>query len=315
MKERNNNERLFDFQKAFSTEEACENHLRQTRWPDGFRCPHCGHSEAWFIRTRKILDCKSCRKKVSLTAGTIFHKTRTPLVKWYQLIYRMATHKTACLSIRKMQSVLGIADYKTVWMMAHKVRKAMTSKIPGQSLAGFVLVDASFFDTAFRRKDTEGGENIKVLCAITVSSKERPFIHMTLVQKSSHKILKTFLQEIGYRSETMEGKKAFDALLEYRWQFSALLNNKMYAAYAKLFVNENVIRNKKLAEFALALFHSLPIEIHSEHNRISKKYFQPYFNEICFRYNHRYWPENLFDQLLKACLTTEPETYSDIVKR
>jgi hypothetical protein len=81
---------LLEFQKEFSTKEACAQHLREMRWPDGFRCSRCGHGEAWFIRTRNILDCKSCRVKISLTAGTIFHKTRTTLVKWYWLIPRFA---------------------------------------------------------------------------------------------------------------------------------------------------------------------------------------------------------------------------------
>ena len=74
---------LLEFQKAFATEEACAQHLKEVRWPDGFVCPRCGHGVAWFIRTRKILDCKDCRAQTSLTAGTIFHKTRTPLLKWY----------------------------------------------------------------------------------------------------------------------------------------------------------------------------------------------------------------------------------------
>ncbi len=78
---------LLKFQQEFSTEGACIEHLRKIRWPDGFKCPTCGNGDAWFIRTRKILDCKECRAKVSLTSGTIFHKTRTSLVKWYWLIY------------------------------------------------------------------------------------------------------------------------------------------------------------------------------------------------------------------------------------
>ncbi len=64
------------------------------------------------INTRNILDCKSCSAKISLTAGTIFHKTRTPLVKWYWLIYHMAMYKVG-VSISEMQRALEIRDYKT----------------------------------------------------------------------------------------------------------------------------------------------------------------------------------------------------------
>lgn len=103
---------LLDFQKAFATEEACAQHLRQMRWPDGFVCPHCGYGEAWSVRTRNILACKGCRSKISLTSGTVFHKTRTPLVKWYWLVYHMAMDKVG-VSISEIQRILDIKDYKT----------------------------------------------------------------------------------------------------------------------------------------------------------------------------------------------------------
>jgi hypothetical protein len=66
-------------------------------------------------------------KQISVTAGTIFHKTKTPLLKWFWLIFRMATSKTE-VSIAEMQRELGITDYKPIWTMAHKVRKAMADR-------------------------------------------------------------------------------------------------------------------------------------------------------------------------------------------
>jgi len=92
-------------------------HLKEMRWPEGFKCPRCGHHGAWFISTRKILDCKGCRAKITLTTGTIFRKTRTPLGKWYWLIYHMAMDKVG-VSICKIQRVLEIRYYKTAWLMA-----------------------------------------------------------------------------------------------------------------------------------------------------------------------------------------------------
>lgn len=94
---------LLDFQKEFSTEEACIQHLIAMRWPEGFVCPRCGHNEAWALRTRKVFDCKRCRAETRLMAGTIFEKTRTPLIKWYWLIYHMALDKVG----------VSVAEWKT----------------------------------------------------------------------------------------------------------------------------------------------------------------------------------------------------------
>lgn len=116
------------FQEEFRSEEDCIEWLFKTRWPNGFQCPRCGQGERyWKISTRGLYKCASCKHQVSLTAGTVFHKTRTELLKWFMLIFRMATSKTG-VSINEMKRELEINDYKTVWVMAHKVRKAMADR-------------------------------------------------------------------------------------------------------------------------------------------------------------------------------------------
>jgi hypothetical protein len=41
---------LLEFQEKFNTEEACEAHLFQIRWLNGFICPKCGHNEYYNLR-------------------------------------------------------------------------------------------------------------------------------------------------------------------------------------------------------------------------------------------------------------------------
>ena len=72
---------LRHFQKKFGTEKACQEQLFRLRWPEGFKCPRCGHAEAYVHRTRHLYQCKSCGYQASLTAGTVFHKTRTPVAQ------------------------------------------------------------------------------------------------------------------------------------------------------------------------------------------------------------------------------------------
>jgi len=133
------------FQEEFQSEEDCYAWLYKTRWPRGFVCRECGGKEYWLISTQqRLYKCRNCRNRVSLTSGTIFHKTRTPLLKWFMLIFRMATSKTG-VSINEMARELEIKDYKTVWTMTHKVRKAMADRDAQYTLAGLVEIDESFF--------------------------------------------------------------------------------------------------------------------------------------------------------------------------
>ncbi len=72
-------ETLIEFQEQFPAEAACWKALRRLRWPHGFECPRCGHRKSYPIAGRRLEQCQSCCYQASLTAGTIFHKTRVPL--------------------------------------------------------------------------------------------------------------------------------------------------------------------------------------------------------------------------------------------
>jgi transposase-like protein len=134
---------LVEFQSRFVSDEACMEHLFKLRWPDGYRCPRCGHRRYCFHSTRTLFQCSACKYQVSVTAGTIFHKTRTPLVKWFWMIFMMARQKSG-VSMLSLQRMLGIKSYKTVWTMGHKIRKAMEDRDSQDQLAGLVEMDDAF---------------------------------------------------------------------------------------------------------------------------------------------------------------------------
>ena len=110
---------LLAFQKRFRTEKACQKHLFELRWPQGYRCPRCRHDQAYFHRTRHLYSCKACGYQTSLTAGTIFHKTRTPLRKWFWMIFLMGRQKSGA-SMLSLPRILEIRTYKTAWVMGHR---------------------------------------------------------------------------------------------------------------------------------------------------------------------------------------------------
>lgn len=308
---------LLEFQREFSTEEACVQHLREMRWPNGFRCSRCNHTEAWFIRTRNILDCKSCRAKISLTTGTIFHKTRTPLVKWYWLIYHMAMAKVG-VSISEMQRILEIRDYKTAWLMAHKVRKAMADRDARYNLAGLVEMDESFFGPKGSKKGRGSERKSTVLCAVSLyrdrKGEERPgFAHMRVVDNASAKTIENFLERLGYGPMNQERKNLLKAIRTDGWR-----------SYGKAIKGQNLSHYKVVLQDPKAAGRLLPwvhrvisnakAVIRGSHRGVSEKHLQSYLSEICYRFNRRFWERELFDRLIKACVSTETMTYSQLVK-
>ena len=69
-----------DFVKMFPDESSCVTYLvEQLRWSDGFVCPACQRRQEPWRQTRGRLVCPACHHQTTVTAGTIFDKTRTPL--------------------------------------------------------------------------------------------------------------------------------------------------------------------------------------------------------------------------------------------
>ena len=132
---------LKEFDIRFGTEEACREYLLQLRWPDGFRCPRCGGGESSPVRTI-LLRCRVCRHQTSVTAGTIFQDTRTPLHVWFQAMWWVTTQKNGASALG-LQRVLGLKRYETAWTMLHKLRRAMVR--PGRDmLTGRVEIDECY---------------------------------------------------------------------------------------------------------------------------------------------------------------------------
>ncbi len=129
---------LMELEARFATDEACRNYLAWLRWPQGFSCPACGGTKAWPMQ-RSLRMCAACGHQVSVTAGTIFQDTRTPLTLWFRAIWWVTSQKNGASALG-MQRVLGLGTYRTAWTWLHKLRRAMVR--PGRNrLKGTVEVD------------------------------------------------------------------------------------------------------------------------------------------------------------------------------
>ena len=134
---------MLGFQKRCGTEEGCIEVLARLRWPQGYVCARCGERRSWQLRARpRTFECARCGHQASVTAGTIFHRTRTPLRKWFLAAWWMARDKRG-VSALLLSRELGLR-YETAWLMAHKLRHALTerSEFP---LEGLIEVDESYY--------------------------------------------------------------------------------------------------------------------------------------------------------------------------
>ncbi len=131
-----------EFESRFPDETACQEYLTKLRWPDGFVCPHCKEMGIPWITKRGLLDCRTCHVQSSVTAGTIFEKTRKPLRSWFLAMWLVTSQKNGASALN-IKRVLGLGSYQTAWSWLHKMRRAMVRQ-GRDCLNGAVEVDETY---------------------------------------------------------------------------------------------------------------------------------------------------------------------------
>ena len=89
---------IAELEANFATDEACRAYLTRLRWPEGLVCRRCGREKFWPVRG-KLLECSSCGCQISVTAGTIFQDTRTPLPVWFRARWWVTTQKNGASAL------------------------------------------------------------------------------------------------------------------------------------------------------------------------------------------------------------------------
>ena len=119
---------------------------------------------------RYLYVCSECRHQTSLIAGTIFEKTRLPLLTWFRAAWMVSSSKGG-VSAKELQRELGIG-YHAAWLMLQKLRLAM--KRPGRDrdkLTGDIEVDESYLGGPVPGGKRGCGAEGKVIIAIAVERK------------------------------------------------------------------------------------------------------------------------------------------------
>ena len=155
---------LLEFEKRFSTEEACRGYLQQMRWPDGFRCPRCGSGRYWQTK-RELYHCVECGLQTSILAGTVFQDSRKPLRLWFRAIWHVTTQKYGTNALG-LQRVLDLGSYVTAWVWLHKLRRAMV-RPSRDRLSGVIEVDETYIggEKAGKRGRGAAGKALVVVAA------------------------------------------------------------------------------------------------------------------------------------------------------
>jgi hypothetical protein len=296
---------LLDFSRHFPTEEACWKYLLKMRWPKGYLCPKCQKRKGWFHESRKLYECRACGFQTSVTAGTLFHKNRTSLQKWFWAIFLMATSKKG-VSMVYLQKHLGIHSYRTVWMMGHKIRRAMMQRENLYQLKGTVQVDEiaiGGYQSLEQRRKLRVHKKTSFLMAVQEGQRGDPrFVTFEELESSFKEHVLPALQKRIAKGSRLKSDKAgvFVEAQKYGYRVHAV-PMKTDPETAKEHLHWVYVLSSNLKRGLLSTYHGC-----------SPKSRAAYLAEFAYRFNRRYWPHQAFDRLLFACLNASPVTLPEL---
>lgn len=128
--------------KMFPDDDSVIEWLERTRWDGKPVCAHCKSGERVSNPKSKphTYWCGGCRKNFTVTTGTIFHATKTPLPNWICAIYSVMTARKG-VSAMQLSKELEV-QYRTAWYMLHRIREACGDG--HDTLAGIIEMDEVF---------------------------------------------------------------------------------------------------------------------------------------------------------------------------
>ena len=287
---------IVDLMSRFPDEATCVAFLHKLRWPDGFVCPRCGECGSVTIQTRRLEQCRSCRHQTSITAGTVFHRTRKPLRLWFLAAFFVGRHKTG-ISALQLQKDLGLGSYKTAWAWLHKLRSALHER--GEfRLTGLVEADETYVG-AKNERGVRGRQLVgKSLVAAAVESRgERAgALRMEVLSAASQAELGPFVRgaiDPARATVKTDGWSGYGDLCQHGAKHEAVVQGAPARAVTILPWSHILFSNFK--GWLRGTFHG-----------VSHKHLSRYLQEFVYRTNRRWLEHDLFFYVLRRAVQSEP---------
>jgi transposase-like protein len=296
---------ILDFQRRFPDDQACMEYLFASRWPEGFCCPRCGYGQAWPVARRRLVwECASCHRQTSVTAGTVLHKTHTPLHLWFWAAYLMAT-ATPGISALQLQRQLGLGRYETAWMLLHKLRRAMVNPERTQLRSPVEVDECLLSGHSELRGGRRHGAHALVIVAAEVRGSGTGRVRLQVIDNASADIL------CGFVTATVEPGATVhtDAWQGYKRLTRLGYDHQPRSQRAQRLLGQNP---EEILPGVHRLISHLKTWLQGTHRGVSEEHLQTYLEEFTFRFNRRRTPMAAFQTLLGLGSGQSPTTYRQI---
>jgi len=300
-------ETLAEFTEKYGNDETCREYLIKQRWPEGFKCPRCGHEHATYLEKWERWTCRKCLHQTSLIAETSLRGTRKPLKTWFLAMYLVTSSKGG-ISAMELRRKLGLGSYQTAWVWLHKLRAAMVNP-SRQPLHGEVEVDESYLGG--NEKGVKGRQTEKkaiVACAVEKTDNGFGRIRLQLVPDVTQTSLEEFVNanvEVGTTAIT-DGWKGYNSLGKVGFKHVRIVISKAKASASELLPGVHRV---------FALLKRWILGTHQ--GFVGAKHLQAYLDEFTFRFNRRKSKKltHAFQRLAEGVVQSAAKPYWKLIGR
>jgi transposase-like protein len=220
-----------------SSEEAAEA-FKQIRWnaTDGDPvCPRCGCLGIYTYKTRALFKCKACDHQFSVTSGTIFASRKLP-VQTILLAIAIFVNGAKGHSALQLSRDLDV-QYKTAFVLSHKIREALAAEKADATVSGTVSVDGAYFGGHIRpanhvenRVDRRLAKHQTGKRRVVVIAREKDGKTLPFVFKTEAESLETLGQRIAVGSTVHADEATHWDALHSRYLTKRINHQQAYSA-------------------------------------------------------------------------------------
>ncbi len=274
------------FFEEFPDDDACLAHLFLVRYGKEPVCPKCGQIDKFHRLSKLPAYTCNCGHHVHPMVDTPFHRSRTPLQKWFFAMFLFTTTRNG-VAAKEIQRQMGVT-YKTAWRMASLIRKYM-GWVDGDAPVGGPgggIVEAD--EVQIGGRDKRGQEDKTLVMGLVERGGE---IVTRIIPNRREKAVVGMIAEfvpLGSRIAT-DNASAYRNLADYGYQHGSV--DHLAGEYTREWVHTNTIDG---------FWSWFQRAIASTHVWVSPKHLQRYLGEFEFRFNLRKSPSLLFPLLLAS---------------
>lgn len=264
-------------------EEAAYETFKRIRWAenDGEAvCPHCGCVETYEIKTRRKFKCAACYHQFSVTSGTIFASRKLAFVDLLAAIC-IFVNAVKGLSALQLSRDLDV-QYKTAFVLAHKLREAMSAEVANATLEGEVEIDGAYFGGHIRpanlkedRVDRRLAKHQTGARRVVIALRQRQGRTVTFVRESEAEGVDIAAKIVSRKSVVYADEAGHWDRLHADWIVGRINHSEAYSADG---ANTNAVES---------YFSRLRRMVTGQHHGVSPKYLHQYSAHAAWLEDHR----------------------------